>query len=88
VTNVAFDSVRQVGDRAFFKRQGQWVDSRVLIENSPAPPARTIEFGSPEFQALAERLAGEGRQGTIALAGDILLEVDGEPVLVKSHPGQ
>jgi len=86
VTNVSFDSVRQVGDKAFFKRQGQWVDSRVLGEKGPARAARTVEFGSPEFQALAERLASEGRQGTIALPGDILLEVDGQPVLVKAHP--
>jgi Ca-activated chloride channel homolog len=88
VTHVAFESVRQIGDKAFFKRRGQWVDSRVLADNDPARPAKTIEFGSQEFQALAERLAGEGRQGTIALAGDILLEVDGEPVLVRARAGQ
>ncbi len=86
VTNMAFDSVRQVGDKAFFKRQGRWVDGRVLGENGPARAMRTIEFGSPEFRVLAERLASEGRQGAIALPGDILLEVDGQPVLVKAHP--
>ena len=43
-----------------------------------------IEFGSEEFRKLAEKLAEKGRQGSISLHGDILIEIDGEPVLIKS----
>jgi hypothetical protein len=47
-------------------------------------PSRVIAFGSREYLDLAERLARENRQGSIALAGDILLMIDGEPVLIKA----
>ena len=45
---------------------------------------KIIKFGSKEFIELAQKLAIENRQGSIALAGDILLLVDGEPVLVRN----
>jgi hypothetical protein len=59
------------------------VDSR-LIEEASVSPKRIITFGSSEFRELAERLAREGRQGTIALRGDILMQIDGVPVLIKA----
>jgi hypothetical protein len=42
-----------------------------------------IEFGSPAFRRLAERLAAENRQGAITLKGEILLRVGEENVLVR-----
>lgn len=82
--SVEVATVQQVCDRTFYKRANQWVDSR-LVEQAPAvTPKRVITFGSPEFRALADRLAQEGRQGTIALRGDILMLVDGQPVLIKA----
>ena len=47
-----------------------------------------IAFGSQEFRDLAAKLAREGRQGSIALRGDILMLVDGRPVLVKAPSDQ
>ncbi len=75
--------MQQVSDRTFFRRGERWVDSRLVGEGDDEGPARTIEFGSPEFRKLAARLAAEGRQGSISLQGDILLLVGGERVLVK-----
>jgi Ca-activated chloride channel family protein len=87
VSNVSFSSVQQVNDRAFFKRHGQWIDSRILGRADEGQPARVIEFGSNEFRDLARELTQEGRQGTIALRGDILLEVHGERILVRAPAG-
>ncbi|MBW1872812.1 MAG: hypothetical protein JRJ19_12150, partial [Deltaproteobacteria bacterium] len=47
-------------------------------------PKKVITFGSKDFMQLVERLANEGRQGSIALQGDILLVVDGEAILVRN----
>ena len=47
-------------------------------------PAQVVTFGSQEFRDLAAKLAREGRQGSIALRGDILMLVDGQRVLVKA----
>ncbi len=83
MNRVSITTVQQVNDRAFFLRNGRWVDSRLVEREDTVKPRRVIEFGSEAFRALARKLAEQSRQGTISLAGDILLEVDGEPILVK-----
>ncbi len=81
---VTVSKVQQVNDLAFYNRNGQWVDSRVASKkNTPAPDV-TVEFGTKEFDELLTRLIKENRQGAVALKEDILLEVDGKTVLVKS----
>jgi len=84
MNRVTIANVQQVNDLAFYRRNDRWVDSRIVGKENEVKPKRVIGFGSAEFMKLAERLAAEGRQGSIALEGDILLVVDGEPVLVKS----
>lgn len=45
-------------------------------------PDVTLTFGSDPFFDLLERLVAEGRQGSLALNGEILIEVDGKRYLV------
>jgi Ca-activated chloride channel homolog len=78
---VSVTSVQQVADRAYFKRGNRWVDSR-LVNKPQAAPKRKVQFGSRAYMDLADDLAEEGRQGAIALDGEILLDVDGESVLI------
>ncbi len=73
--------VQQVNDQAFFQRGSRWTDSR-LVERERSPD-RIIALGSKEHVLLAERLARANRQGSLALRGEILLEVDGEVILVR-----
>jgi Ca-activated chloride channel homolog len=87
MNRVSISSVQQVNDRAFYQRGGRWVDSEVL-DKASAAPAETIEYGSEAFHRLAARLASENRAGTIALRGDILMNVDGKLVLVKAPAGE
>jgi Ca-activated chloride channel family protein len=81
---VSISAVQQINDNAYYHRGGQWVDSKLVAQQQQVTPARVIEFGSKEYFELAQRLSRENRQGSIALSGDILLMVDGEPVLIKS----
>lgn len=83
MNRVQITNVQQVSDRAFYNRKGRWVDSRIVNDESRIQPKRTVEFGSAEFSDLAQRLAREGRQGSMALGGDVLTLVDDEPVLIK-----
>jgi len=82
--NVQFSNVQQANDSAFFNNGGQWMDSRVAARKDNRQPQRVIEFGSEEFQKLVVKLADQGRQSSIALRGEILLEVDKEVVLVRN----
>ena len=43
-----------------------------------------VEFGSAEFLELAWTLVKKGRQASVALDGDMLVNVNGEAVLIKA----
>ncbi len=81
--SVQFDRIRQLADRTLVRRDGQWVDTR-LINDSSQTPARRVDFGSAEYEALAGRLAGENRAGLLANRGEILLQVGEDAVLFRN----
>lgn len=83
MNRVATTTVRQISDRAFYQRSGRWVDSRLVNYDAGIQPAREISINSQEYNDMARELAAEGRQGTLALNGDILLMHNDEAVLVK-----
>jgi len=84
---VEITTVQQIADRTFFKRNSRWVDANALKKES-AQPDRVVEFGTPEFYKLVDQLLRDGREGILALSGDLLLLVDGKTVLVKAPPKQ
>ena len=82
---VSIHSCQQVNDRAFYRKSNQWVDSRLAGDaGRAAAPNRVVTFGTDEHLKLARHLAQQRRQGAMALPGDVLLEVDGEVVLVRN----
>jgi Ca-activated chloride channel family protein len=78
-------TVQQITDRTFFKRNERWVDANAL-KSETAKPDQVIEFGTPEFYKLVDRLVREGREGIMALSGEMLLVIDGKTVLIKAPP--
>ena len=84
MNRVSITSVQQVNDRAFYRRGNRWLDSRLVEKENELKPTRVVEFGSEEFLELAQKLAGENRQGSIALKGEVVLLVDGDTILVKN----
>jgi Ca-activated chloride channel homolog len=83
---VEITTVQQITDRTFFRRNNRWVDASVLKAEKDLKPDRVIEFGTPEFDKLVDQLVTEGRQGILALSGELLLVVDGKTVLIKAPP--
>ena len=83
---VEITNVQQITDRTFFRRNNRWVDSSVLEREKNLKADQTIEFGTPAFYKLVDRLVSEGRQGILALSGEMLLSIDGRTILVKSPP--
>lgn len=79
---VAITSVQQVADRALYLKEGNWIDSKLVAKAVKAD--REVEFGSPEHIDLAYKLAARNRQAAVALSGEVLVEIDGENVLVKA----
>ena len=84
LNRVAIATVQQLPETAFYRRNGYWVDRAYLEQGDKTKPARVIEFGSPEFLDLAWSLVKDGRQGSVSLDGDMLVNINGEAVLIKS----
>lgn len=83
---VEITNVQQITDRTFFRRNNRWVDANVLEREKTLKPDQTIEFGTPEFYKLVDQLVREGRQGILALSGEMLISIDGKTVLIKAPP--
>ncbi len=81
---VEITNVQQITDRTFFRRNNRWVDANVLASEQTVKPDQTIEFGTPEFYNLVDQLVREGRQGILALSGEMLIAIDGKTVLIKA----
>ncbi len=84
LNSVAVAGVQQVCDKAFFNRGGQWIDGAAIGRVGVTKPDHVVTFGSDEYWDLLSRLVCENRQGCLALGGDVLLDIDGKTVLVKS----
>jgi Ca-activated chloride channel family protein len=95
---VQVQTVQVANDRALFQRlpragarnaQRRWVDAELMSQISAGQrrdddaPDQTIEFASPEYFRLADRLAAQQRQAVLAQDGQIELLVDGQRVLVQ-----
>lgn len=85
---VEITNVQQITDRTFFRRNNRWVDASLLEREKTLKPDQTIEFGTPEFYKLVDRLVQEGRQGILALSGEMLISIDGRTVLIKAPSKQ
>ncbi len=80
---VEVTSVCQVHDQTLFLRNNRWVDARILDKEAEAPE-KTVEFGTPEYDAILDDLVTKDQQGLLALGGDCYLQYKGQRVLVKA----
>ena len=85
MNRVEISSVQQVADRAFYRKDNRWIDSRLVDDGERDDAEQIIEFGSDEFLQLARRLASQNRQGSIMMRGEVMLVVDGRKVLVRNE---
>ncbi|MCK5944421.1 MAG: VWA domain-containing protein, partial [Planctomycetes bacterium] len=83
MNRVELHMIQQVCDRGFFKRGDRWVDGNSVV-NRTLVPDRTLELASPAYFALARKLEAQGRCGVLSMRGEILVEVDGQNVLVTN----
>ncbi len=88
MNRVSIATVQQINDRAYYQKDNRWVDSRIVETESAARPDKIVEFASDEFFEIVEKLAGENRQGSIAIGGDVLLLIDGRRILIKAPAGE
>lgn len=78
----AVPNVQQLGNGAFFLRGNTWVDGRLIGDPNIAPD-NVITFGTREHQKLLDRLVENGEHAPLSLGGNVLMEIDKKPVLIR-----
>jgi Ca-activated chloride channel family protein len=78
---VTTTAVQQVCDRAFLRRGNRWIDGNAVVARK-LEPDRRVEVGTAGYFELVRRLEAERRPGVLSIGGEILLELDGQNVLV------
>ncbi|QOJ15502.1 MAG: VWA domain-containing protein [Planctomycetia bacterium] len=82
--------VQQLADQCLFRDKRRWVDARIYTDKTAeaATPQRIVEFATPEYFELADKLAGEGRAMLMSLEGEVYLIVEGQRVLIRNPEPQ
>ena len=78
-------AVRWAGDLVFYRRADGWIDARLAARERVAGASRIVAFGTEPYRELARQLARDGRQGALALRGNVLLAA-GDGALVITGP--
>jgi len=80
---VEVTTIQQVADLAFFRRNKQWVDSRVIKTSKKITPHEVVKFGSDRFKEIFKKLVQANRQAAASLGNDTIFELDGKVIQVK-----
>lgn len=80
---IAVNTVRNIGDKAFYYRQKQWVDSTVTDEQQKK--ARRCEQFSKEYFELAAKYGTKLSQ-YLVYDEPMLVNIDGETLLIEPAP--
>jgi Ca-activated chloride channel family protein len=88
MNEVRTTTIQHINDATLYYNysEGIWLDSQLLLPpEDPNAPVEivVVEFGSPEFMELANRLAVQGRQGCLGTPQHITLWDSGNILKVK-----
>ena len=83
ITERVIDTLQLVNESALYRRDGRWVDGRLLSKEG-SPPDETVEFASERYFQIALRLASQGRQALLAHSADTEILLDGRRVLIEA----
>ncbi len=77
---LAEQNIRNVGNRAFYRRDGQWVDSTLTNEQQQSPK-RVKQFSDDYFE-LARR-HGRGLSQYLVFDEPVLVNLEGQAYLIE-----
>lgn len=80
-------NIQQMDRQSFLRNtSSQWIQGSLVNSKrtDALQPRKTIRFGSPDYDRAVASLVKENRQNALALSGEILLELEGETVLIQN----
>lgn len=78
------DQVRQVADKAFYRKGNEWVDADLAGQEIATEKAQLVNVSSPEFKTLVTRLIADQRQSCLALGENIRVVIDDKTYLIQA----
>lgn len=78
------DQVRQVADKAFYRKGNEWVDADLAGKDITVEKAQLVNVSSPEFKTIVTRLIADQRQSCLALGENIRVVIDDKTYLIQS----
>ncbi|MDF1660998.1 MAG: VWA domain-containing protein [Planctomycetota bacterium] len=84
LNRVALGGVKKFSDRAFYRRNGSWIDSRLVESPIKLSKSKVILFGSREYKELVKELSTGREQGCLSLPGDIYIKVGSDVFKIQS----
>ena len=76
--------VRQVADKAFYRKGNEWVDASLAGKEVTQESAELIQVSSPKFQQIVTRLVADRRQSCLALGENIRITIDDKTYLIQA----
>ena len=76
--------VRQVADKAFYRKGNEWVDASLAGKEVTQESAELIHVSSPKFQKIVTRLVADRRQSCLALGENIRITIDDKTYLIQA----
>lgn len=78
------DQVRQVADKAFYRKGNEWVDASLAGKEVTLDNAHPVNVSSPEFKKIVTRLVADQRQSCLALGENIRVVIDDKTYLIQA----
>lgn len=88
LNRVALGGVKKFSDRAFYRRNGCWIDSRLAERPKHLSKSKVILFGTAAYKRLILKLSAVKEQGCLSLSGDIYIKVGSDVFKVQSLPSK
>ena len=83
----AVGSIQPFNNRAYYCKGQRWIDSSIMAQgkkDSDIKIDKTIAFASKEYFELANQLTRLNQQGSLAMDGELLLQVDDLTILIQA----
>ena len=81
---VSFNDTAQIAQNGYVNQNGVWMENSILSSPDKAFTVKTVQAGTPEYAAVADRLRLTNRQGLLALEGSVMFLLNGETVLMQN----
>lgn len=81
---ISFNNTAQIAQNGYVNQNGVWMENSIFSTPETGRTVKTVQAGTPEYAAVADKLLLTNRQGLLALEGSVMFLLDGETILMQN----